>query len=634
VSLSTPESDPKVGLVVVVAEPDQSTSIEFTPKFTELQRKQLDEQLRNHVQLLSQTCLATYNISNFQNVFEEAFNLLKVLESLNKKPAASTESENDQIQLLASNFEIINLAESLEIMEKVKQEPANVDSSAALNLDFNLNQGMPIKYLEIILNSPVFYNTNLIPSCKYKYHSHFKRFSLSDTEKILLIVGYNKFKHLPKDQCSKCIHEHLLSNRSCVEIKKHLSLFSNSEERQANLKELLSNQKRLETQLVKNFDFCKSRNYKSPFDQSDSVQLPSMYTIIIERIRMATILKETKKHLNEQNEKKTILMLSKPVVDAAASPPVVKIKKKHTVKRKPKATPPAIKLKNITQNSTTEPADLTETPPSPDCANSVITETSTDSEDPNTNTTTTNENNAALLNSLKRRRLLKLPYHDSSSQYRHVSPPKTNSPVDSNPRKQKPKITCTKKGIAAAMSSTEDETPLGPARKNTNSVSEPVYGPSYTDFNETCLEPPPPAAASKPATTLTTLSKNQQIFVQNTPNFFLSSQFANAFQVFSSASSSSSNMPYQAFAFQPQIIQPTTSHNIAQNTTPRPIQQQQQQQQQMPFILPSSFNGTILYQPTIYLNTNDIIRTKQQKSMERYRQIVPKKPSASNEANK
>jgi hypothetical protein len=184
------------------------------------------------------------------------------------------------------------------------------------------------------------------------------------------------------------------------------------------------------------------------------------------------------------------------------------------------------------------------------------------------------------------------------------------------------------------MSSTEDETPLGPARKNTNSVSEPVYGPSYTDFNETCLEPPPPAAASKPATTLTTLSKNQQIFVQNTPNFFLSSQFANAFQVFSSASSSSSNMPYQAFAFQPQIIQPTTSHNIAQNTTPRPIQQQQQQQQQMPFILPSSFNGTILYQPTIYLNTNDIIRTKQQKSMERYRQIVPKKPSASNEANK
>ena len=92
-------------------------------------------------------------------------------------------------------------------------------------------------------------------------------------------MGYNKFKHLQKNECCKCIHEHLLSNRSCDEIKKHLSLFSNSEERQKNLKELLNNQRMLQAHSVKNFEFIKDLHYKSPYDQSDNVPLPPMYTV-------------------------------------------------------------------------------------------------------------------------------------------------------------------------------------------------------------------------------------------------------------------------------------------------------------------------------------------------------------------
>ncbi len=204
-----------------------------------------------------------------------------MLDSLNKKPIEPlVQNENDttkeeNFQLLSSTFEIVNLADSLEIIERIKTESVQLKAS---KVDFN--HGMPLKFLEIVLTSPVFYNINLIPSSKYKYHSHFKRFSLSDTEKILLIMGYNKFKHLPKNECSKCINQHLLPNRTPDDIKKHLSLFSNSTERQANLKELLDNQKQINSHMVKNFEFKKEKHYKSPFDQSEIAQLPSMYTVI------------------------------------------------------------------------------------------------------------------------------------------------------------------------------------------------------------------------------------------------------------------------------------------------------------------------------------------------------------------
>ena len=189
----------------------------------------------------------------------------------------TAENEVDNEQLLSSDFSIVNISDAIEILEKIKMEKNTQPKSS--NLDFN--QGMPYKYLEIVLTNPVFYNTHLMPSAKYKYHSHFKRFSLSDTEKILLIMGYNKFKHLPKSECSKCISQHLLSNRTPDEIKKHLSLFSNSEERQASLKELLDNQKRVSSSSIKNFEFVKEKHYKSPYDQSNSIQLPSMYTVRI-----------------------------------------------------------------------------------------------------------------------------------------------------------------------------------------------------------------------------------------------------------------------------------------------------------------------------------------------------------------
>lgn len=161
-------------------------------------------------------------------------------------------------------------------------------------------KGLPTKILEMIIDNKVFYNTNLIPANKYKYSSQFTRSSFTDCEKMytfyltqkksfinliilfffsLLILGFNQFKRLPKDECCQCIKDFLLPQRSCHDIKKQLSNISNSEQRQANLKELIRRQKSLNLSSIENFEFKKEIHYKSPLEQIDRIQLPSIYTV-------------------------------------------------------------------------------------------------------------------------------------------------------------------------------------------------------------------------------------------------------------------------------------------------------------------------------------------------------------------
>ena len=95
-------------------------------------------------------------------------------------------------------------------------------------------------------------------------------------------MGFNKFKHLPKDECCQCIKEHLLPHRNCQDIKKQISQISNSEQRQASLKELLKKQKALEHNSLNSLAFKKTLHYKSPLEQaerSEHAQLPCIYTV-------------------------------------------------------------------------------------------------------------------------------------------------------------------------------------------------------------------------------------------------------------------------------------------------------------------------------------------------------------------
>ena len=76
-----------------------------------------------------------------------------MLDSLNKKPIEPlVQNENDttteeNFQLLSSTFEIVNLADSLEIIERIKIESVQLKAS---KVDFN--QGMPLKFLEIVIH--------------------------------------------------------------------------------------------------------------------------------------------------------------------------------------------------------------------------------------------------------------------------------------------------------------------------------------------------------------------------------------------------------------------------------------------------------------------------------------------------
>jgi hypothetical protein len=100
------------------------------------------------------------------------------LSNLNKPSSESDESGVNGI--LSPEFEIVNLKESLEIVENLKK----LDKEELKQYDLKKNNGMPSKFLEIILTSPVFFNPNLIPNCKYKYNSHFKRSQFSESEKM------------------------------------------------------------------------------------------------------------------------------------------------------------------------------------------------------------------------------------------------------------------------------------------------------------------------------------------------------------------------------------------------------------------------------------------------------------------
>ena len=55
---------------------NENSNDEYIPKFNHQQRMQLEEQLRNHVQLLTQTCLICVDKNEYRNVYDEGLALL------------------------------------------------------------------------------------------------------------------------------------------------------------------------------------------------------------------------------------------------------------------------------------------------------------------------------------------------------------------------------------------------------------------------------------------------------------------------------------------------------------------------------------------------------------------------------
>jgi hypothetical protein len=83
--------------------------------------------------------------------------------------------------LVSPEFKIMNLIEAIGVLESAK----NLDSELVMRGNMNQWSKMPPKYLEILLTSPVFYNTSLLPNInKLGFHSHYRRSNFSDTEKM------------------------------------------------------------------------------------------------------------------------------------------------------------------------------------------------------------------------------------------------------------------------------------------------------------------------------------------------------------------------------------------------------------------------------------------------------------------
>ena len=86
---------------------------------------------------------------------------------------------------LSSDFHVFNLNDALTIVDDMRNYDAeHVAALAAASASSRHQHQIPAQMFELIVKSPVFYNTRLLPNCRFKYQSHFKRSQFSDTDKM------------------------------------------------------------------------------------------------------------------------------------------------------------------------------------------------------------------------------------------------------------------------------------------------------------------------------------------------------------------------------------------------------------------------------------------------------------------
>jgi hypothetical protein len=98
---------------------------------------------------------------------------------------AGTVANKPPTYLLSTEFDVINLSEALKTVDQAIQ----LDKKELMG---DVKHGIPRRFLETIVSSPVFYNTNLIPKNKAIYESHFKKFQFTDTEKMQVLNKLSK----------------------------------------------------------------------------------------------------------------------------------------------------------------------------------------------------------------------------------------------------------------------------------------------------------------------------------------------------------------------------------------------------------------------------------------------------------
>lgn len=557
--------------------PSSNQSNEYIPQFTDLQRRQLDEQLRNHVQLLTQTCLISYNVIENKDVFDEAKGLLDVLKDLTLSDTdmlKNSESTSQVIGILSNDFHIINLDDAIKITDELPRlgiEPVKY---------FEPKNGVPVKIIESFVKSPVFYNTGLLPNAKYKYVSTFKRSHFTDNEKILLILGYNKFKHLAKEECCQCVKEHTLPHRSCFDIRKQFSLVNNSDLRQISLKDLQKKQKDLNQSALKNFEFKKNVHYKSPAEQIHSSkssqfgELAPMYTIAIERLRLGSILKDTK-----------IQQISNIMKNSQKDP--ADIKKKNAKKKRGKDSD-----KNEGNKNQQDISNIENTFETPGLVMCLDTSDSNDVSVMGATEICCELDESINIQTNKKSRLMT----DNDALNSTFTPAKKILPTEFSTNKKD--YAENRKIINVNNNPNDDVSVIDKESTPIPIIQNQISREQINSFLNRSIAPGP--------------------IIASTPNTI--------FQQIGTPMINPINISNPTQMFQPQnqqSFQISSNGQIIpipmQNTQFQPMQQLQQMQQQG-LVIPHGFQGTIIFQPTIHMHTK-----KGLSNMNQFRKIVPKK---------
>ena len=324
---------------------------------------------------------------------------------------------------------------------------------------------------------------------------------------------------------------------------------------------------------------------------------------MIERLRMASILKETKKHISHELKEN-----SDSTATSNEDNPFENAKKSNKKSSK-----------NQFEANTSEASsiDLTEN----------LEKSNTSDNEKSQTLNETKETN-------KRKR-------NEPPHYQHVSPSKT-IPKKALLKNDAIKSTRTQPPTITMIVSRRETIVLDENESLTTSTRSNSPNATTIDLNENEAIPASSSLiSSSPQSGRTSLSKvNSTYSVRGSPivnnknnsqpssSLVLEEQIGNALKMCTSQLSfnrSGSVCSNQTFTYQPQII-PLSQHHYSNQMQPH-----------SPLILPSNFNGTILYQPTIFLTANkklsDLVNL--QKSMEKYRQIVPKtaSPTSSSSAD-
>lgn len=207
----------------IFQEATESVHDEILAQPTPRQIQQLEEQMRMHVQLLTQMCLLCSNNEHLASNFKMADTLLREIGIFASRPLQPPGKR--------SMFMTCNLSQAIQLLNTLSPRtsgtPVKTTTTHALRKNKTKGQ-VPSHARDILLDSPVFIYPDLLPTSRMysQLHDPFKKVIFFPSEDHLLALGLEQF--VPPRSCSfssaylRLIRTFLLPVKTEVQIKVHV----------------------------------------------------------------------------------------------------------------------------------------------------------------------------------------------------------------------------------------------------------------------------------------------------------------------------------------------------------------------------------------------------------------------------